>query len=183
MENEAPSLPIYTIGHSNRPFDDFVALLASAGVRQVVDVRRFPRSRANPQYNLESLEATLPARQVRYTVIPELGGRRPGRTEVPPEVNGHWRHPSFHAYADYALTEDFAVGLERLRLLAREAPSAIMCSEAVWWRCHRRIIADYLLLEGREVLHLLGNDRVEKAVMTPGAVVTGTRLAYPVQKT
>jgi uncharacterized protein (DUF488 family) len=179
MADEIPTLPIYTVGHSNRTFDDFVALLASAGVRQVVDVRRFPRSRTNPQYNLEALSETLPAHQVRYTIVPELGGRRSGRTEVPPEVNGHWRHPSFHAYADYALSEGFSAGLDRLRVLARETPSAIMCSEAVWWRCHRRIIADYLLLEGRDVLHLMGNGRIEKAVMTPGAVAAGSWLTYP----
>ncbi|HEX4735953.1 MAG TPA: DUF488 domain-containing protein [Allosphingosinicella sp.] len=171
--------PVYTIGHSNRPFDEFTALLASAGVRQIVDVRRFPRSRANPQYNIEVLSEALPKRQVRYTIIPELGGRRSGQSAVRPEVNACWRNRSFHNYADYALGEDFAAGLDRLLALAREAPSAIMCSEAVWWRCHRRIIADYLLLDGKAVLHIMEAGRIEEARMTPGAVVTGNRLTYP----
>ena len=177
--HENPTLPVYTIGHSNRPFDDFAGLLASAGVRQIVDVRRFPRSRANPQYDLEALSETLPKRQVRYAIIPELGGRRAGRSGVAPDVNGHWRHKSFHAYADYAMTDAFAAGLERLTALAREMPSAIMCSEAVWWRCHRRIIADYLLLAGMEVLHIMAAGRIEKAAMTPGAVAAGGRITYP----
>ena len=153
--DESSELPVYAIGHSNRTFDDFVALLASAGVRQLVDVRRFPRSRANPQFNIESLIETLPERQVRYTIVPELGGRRSGRSEVPPEVNGYWRHKSFHAYADYAMTGEFKAGLDQLLALARAVPSAIMCSEAVWWRCHRRIIADYLLVRGKTVLHIM----------------------------
>jgi uncharacterized protein (DUF488 family) len=177
--HETETLPVYTIGHSNRPFDDFVALLASAGIRQVVDVRRFPRSRANPQFNLEALAEELPARQIRYTIVPELGGRRSGRSDVPPEVNAYWRHKSFHAYSDYSMGDEFAEGLARLLVLAREAPSAIMCSEAVWWRCHRRIIADYLLLEGREVLHVMAAGRIETAAMTPGAVAAGGRLTYP----
>jgi uncharacterized protein (DUF488 family) len=171
--------PVYTIGHSTRPFDEFVALLAGAGVRQIVDVRRFPRSRTNPQYNLETLRETLPARQIGYAIIPELGGRRSGAAAVPPDVNGYWRNRSFQYYADYAMSDAFAAGLAQLLALAREAPSAIMCSEAVWWRCHRRIIADYLLLEGKIVLHLMGGGRIEKAQMNPGAVVTGGRLTYP----
>jgi uncharacterized protein (DUF488 family) len=171
--------PVYTIGHSNRPFDEFTALLASGGVRQVVDVRRFPHSRANPQYNIEALSEALPDRQIRYTIIPELGGRRSGQSAVLPAVNACWRNRSFHNYADYAMGEDFAVGLDRLLALAKELPSAIMCSEAVWWRCHRRIIADYLLLEGRTVLHIMAGDRIEKATLTPGAVAMGNRLTYP----
>jgi uncharacterized protein (DUF488 family) len=179
MDDESKLPAVYTIGHSNRSFDDFAALLAAAGVRQVLDVRRFPRSRANPQFNIESLSETLPERQIRYTIIPELGGRRSGANEIAPEVNSHWRHKSFHAYADYAMSETFAAGLERLLVLAQELPSAIMCSEAVWWRCHRRIIADYLLLEGRDVQHIMAVGRTEPAVMTPGAVVAGTRITYP----
>jgi len=179
MSDTRADLPVYTIGHSNRTFGGFVGLLASAGVRRVVDVRRFPRSRANPQFNLEALSEALPARQIGYTIVPELGGRRSGVSAVPPEVNGFWRHPSFHAYADYAMGADFADGLGQLLALADEAPSAIMCSEAVWWRCHRRIIADYLLLGGRTVLHIMAEGRTETAVMTPGAIAEGKRLIYP----
>jgi uncharacterized protein (DUF488 family) len=171
--------PVYTIGHSNRTFDDFAALLASAGVREVVDVRRFPRSRANPQFNIETLSEELPARQILYTIIPELGGRRSGQDEVPPDVNGYWRNRSFHNYADYAMGGAFAEGLGQLLPLAEERPCAIMCSEAVWWRCHRRIIADYLLLAGKTVLHLM--EGVEPASMTPGARADGRRLCYPAE--
>jgi uncharacterized protein (DUF488 family) len=170
---------VYTIGHSTRPFDDFVGLLAAAGVRQVVDVRRFPRSRTNPAYNFETLSETLPARQIGYTIVAGLGGRRSGNPEVPPEVNGYWRNRSFHNYADYAMSEAFAAGLGRLLALADAARCAIMCAEAVWWRCHRRIIADYLLLAGRDVRHLMEGGRIEPAVMTPGAIADGTLLTYP----
>ena len=171
--------PVYTIGHSNRPFDDFTSMLASAAVRRVVDVRRFPRSRANPRYNDDALSGTLPERQIGYTIIPELGGRRPGRSAVPPEVNAYWQNQSFHAYADYAMGEAFAAGLDRLLDLGREERCAIMCAEAVWWRCHRRIIADYLLLRGWTVLHIMGRGRMEPASMTPVAVPDGDRLTYP----
>ncbi len=174
-----PDPPISTIGHSTRPFDDFIALLTSAGVRQVVDVRRFPRSRTNPQYNLETLRETLPARQVRYAIVPELGGRRAGVPTVAPEVNAYWRNRSFHNYADYALTDAFADGLDQLLDMAKDTPCAIMCSEAVWWRCHRRIIADYLLLRGKNVLHIMEGARIEPASITPGAVAEGGRLIYP----
>ncbi|HEY1605749.1 MAG TPA: DUF488 domain-containing protein [Allosphingosinicella sp.] len=177
MSDDNP--PVYTIGHSNRSFEEFAALLAAAGIRQVVDVRRFPWSRANPQYDLETLGETLPARQVRYTIIPELGGRRAGTRDVPSEVNAYWRNRSFHAYADHALTDAFTGGLDRLLALAKEAPSAIMCAEALWWRCHRRIIADYLLLRGKTVLHIMEAGRIEPAQMNPGAVVAGDRLTYP----
>ena len=180
MDGASDLLPVFTIGHSNRTFDDFVALVASAGIRRIVDVRRFPRSRANPQFNIESLSETLPERQIGYAIIPELGGRRSGANEIAPEVNGHWRHKSFHAYADYAMSEEFAAGLAHLLVLAREVPSAIMCSEAVWWRCHRRIIADYLLLEGRDVRHVMTIGRTEPAKMSPGAVAEGGQLTYPV---
>jgi uncharacterized protein (DUF488 family) len=179
MDEANDIFPVFTIGHSNRTFDEFVALAASAGIRRIVDVRRFPRSRANPQYNIESLSETLPERQIGYAIIPELGGRRSGGNPIAPEVNGHWRHKSFHAYADYAMGEAFAEGLERLLALASEVPSAIMCSEAVWWRCHRRIIADYLLLAGRDVRHVMAIGRTEAAKMTPGAVAEGKELTYP----
>jgi uncharacterized protein (DUF488 family) len=98
---------------------------------------------------------------------------------VPPEVNGWWQNRSFHNYADYAMSEEFRTGLDRLIELSLEAPCAIMCSEAVWWRCHRRIIADYLLLQGRVVLHLMGNKRIERASRTPAAEVAAGVLAYP----
>jgi uncharacterized protein (DUF488 family) len=156
-----------------------VDVLRAGGVRFVVDVRTVPRSRANPQYNADVLPAELAEWQVGYDRIAELGGLRGRSRDVAPEVNGYWENRSFHNYADYALSEKFAEGLDQLERLSVERPTAIMCSEAVWWRCHRRIIADYLLLRGREVFHLMGTGRVEPARMTPGAIERGGHLVYP----
>jgi uncharacterized protein (DUF488 family) len=173
-------LPIYTIGHSTRTIDEFVELLRCGAVELVIDVRTVPRSRTNPQYNADVLGARLQPFQVSYCRIAELGGLRGRSRSVPPEVNGYWENQSFHNYADYALSAaPFGEGLGKLEAMASERPTAIMCSEAVWWRCHRRIIADYLLLHGKAVLHLMGKDRVDPATMTPAARERDGRLAYP----
>jgi uncharacterized protein (DUF488 family) len=176
---EAEAHPIYTIGHSTRSIEEFVEILRLGNVQRLVDVRSIPRSRTNPQYNLDVLPASLSAWQIRHTIIPELGGLRGRQKAVPPETNGYWQNRSFHNYADYAMSGEFRAGLDRLIKLSVEAPCAIMCSEAVWWRCHRRIIADYLLLQGRVVFHLMGNGRVERASRTPAAEVEGDVLVYP----
>jgi uncharacterized protein (DUF488 family) len=136
-------------------------MLAAAGVRQVIDVRTVPRSRTNPQYNLDVLPGELRPWQVGYERIAELGGLRGRSRIVPPDVNGFWENQSFHNYADYALSPEFERGLEQLMTVAAERPTAIMCSEAVWWRCHRRIIADHLLSRGLTVLHLMGARRID----------------------
>ena len=154
-------------------------LLQTAGVALVIDVRSIRRSRTNPQYNAETLPRSLAEFGIGYTPIPELGGRRPRQKSVPPEVNGYWQNRSFHNYADFAMSAEFDVGLRRLLKLSEDSSCALMCAEAVWWRCHRRIIADYLLLHGREVLHLMEKGRVEPASMTPAAVIEGKVLAYP----
>ena len=172
-------LPVYTIGHSTRSIDEFAALLGIGQVRRVVDIRTVPRSRANPQYNEDALPASLADRQIAYERIAELGGLRKRERDVPPEVNGYWSNRSFHNYADYALTEDFRRGLDRLLALADDRPTAIMCAEAVWWRCHRRIISDYLLARGRSVFHLMGSGRVEAAKLTPGARIDEGNIRYP----
>jgi uncharacterized protein (DUF488 family) len=156
-----------------------VELLRCGAVQLVVDVRTVPRSRANPQYNQDVLPGELGQFQIGYGRIAELGGLRGRSRDVAPEVNGYWENQSFHNYADYALSAAFAVGLEELERAADERPTAIMCSEAVWWRCHRRIIADYLLLRGRDVFHLMGTDRVEPATITPAAREQDGRLVYP----
>src|SRR5690606_11434032 len=122
--------------------------LNGAGVRLVADVRSIPRSRTNPQYNRDVLPAALERYRIGYEHIAALGGRRGRQRGVADEVNGFWQHPSFHHYADYALGADFQGGLAHLRELGHATPSAVMCAEAVWWRCHRRIIADYLLAAG-----------------------------------
>jgi len=145
----------------------------------VVDVRTVPRSRTNPQYNFDVLGDELGEWQVGYQRIAALGGLRGRSSDVPPEVNGFWENRSFHNYADYALSDSFAEGLESLIAIASHRRTAIMCAEAVWWRCHRRIIADYLLQRGRQVIHLMGNGRVEQARMTPGAQERDGRLVYP----
>jgi uncharacterized protein (DUF488 family) len=171
--------PIFTIGHSTRPIPDFVELLRSGPANLVVDVRTVPKSRHNPQYNEDSLPAELAPFQVGYERIAELGGLRGKSPDVPPQVNGYWQNQSFHNYADYALSDAFAAAVDQLLAVASERPTAIMCAEAVWWRCHRRIIADYLLVRGWPVLHLMGNDRVVAASLTPGAKVDGTAIVYP----
>jgi uncharacterized protein (DUF488 family) len=145
----------------------------------VIDVRSIRRSRTNPQYNAETLPRSLAEFGIAYTPIPELGGRRSRQKSVPPLVNGYWHNRSFHNYADFAMSEEFGVGLRRLLKLSEDTSCALMCAEAVWWRCHRRIIADYLLLHGRAVLHLMDKGRVEPASMTPAAGVQGKVLAYP----
>lgn len=172
--------PFFTIGHSTRSIPDFVALLNEAEVRLVVDVRTVPRSRTNPQYNRDVLPDTLAGFQIGYEHIAALGGLRGHKQEVPGETNAFWSNQSFHNYADYAMTEAFRAGLAKLRALGRERRCAIMCAEAVWWRCHRRIIADYLIHEGETVLHILAAGRVVPATLTPGAKpgAVGT-LIYP----
>jgi len=172
-------LPAYTIGHSTRTIPEFVELLRAGPVQLVIDVRTVPRSRTNPQYNSDALPDALAYYQVGYERIAELGGLRGRARDVPPEVNGFWQNQSFHNYADYALSDAFSGGLEQLIARADQRPTAIMCSEAVWWRCHRRIIADYLLMRGRPLLHLMGKDRVEPAGMTPAAEERDGRLVYP----
>jgi uncharacterized protein (DUF488 family) len=178
MAKDAPP-PVFTIGHSTRSIEEFVELLRAGPADMVVDIRTVPRSRTNPQYNLDALPAALADYQIGHRRIAELGGLRGRTRDVAPETNGMWRNASFHNYADHALGEDFQAGLDELLDLSAERRCAIMCAEAVWWRCHRRIVADYLMLKGREVFHLMGTDRVEPAKMTPGAVPEGERILYP----
>jgi len=174
------ALPFFTIGHSTRPIGEFVDLLTKAGVRLVVDVRTIPRSRTNPQYNAEALAEALPESGIGYQQIAALGGLRGRKREVPPEANASWQNRSFHNYADYAMSEDFLSGLTRLRELGHGTQCAIMCAEVLWWRCHRRIIADYLIAAGETVFHILGPNHVEPARMTERAKPgPGGTLIYP----
>jgi len=173
--------PVHTIGHSTRTIEAFVGLLRAGGVDMVVDIRTIPRSRTNPQFNPDALGPALAEYQIAHSRIAALGGLRKAAVSVPPEVNGWWTNRSFHNYADYALSEAFRAGLAELETLAAERRVAIMCAEAVWWRCHRRIVADYLLAGGRAVFHLMGDAKVEPAMLTPAAVRVGEGLAYPGQ--
>lgn len=161
--------PIFTIGHSNRPLQVFVALLRQVNVQMVVDVRAYPRSRANPQYNRDLLPQSLEEAAIGYEHLAALGGRRHARQDGRPSPNALWRHPAFRSYADYAGTAQFRSGLEALVALSKSHSCAFMCSEALWWRCHRRIVADYLLVRGIRVLHIMGEGKVVAAELTPGA--------------
>lgn len=159
-----------TVGHSNRPIDELIEMLRDAQVSMLIDVRSFPRSRANPAFNIESLPNDLATVQIGYRHCPALGGRRGTQPGVDKCTNALWRVQSFHNYADYALGDAFATAFSQLVKLGRDQRLALMCSEAVWWRCHRRIIADYLLMDGHDVDHLMSPGRSEHAKVTIGAV-------------
>jgi uncharacterized protein (DUF488 family) len=175
------ALPFYTIGYSTRSIGEFVDVLRSVEVKLVVEVRTVPRSRTNPQYNRDVLPKTLAEFQIVYEHIAALGGRRGRKRDVPPGVNAFWQNQSFHNYADYAMNKEFHCGLVTLRELGHAEGCAIMCAEAVWWRCHRRIIADYLIAAGETVFHILGPGHIDQAHITSAAKLgsDGT-LTYPV---
>jgi uncharacterized protein (DUF488 family) len=172
--------PFYTIGHGTRPISDFVALLREAEVTMLADVRTVPRSRTNPQYNGDALPRSLEPFGIGYEHMAALGGLRSRVREVAPEVNAFWENDSFHNYADYAMGERFRAGLAHLREVGNRQRCAIMCAETVWWRCHRRIITDYLLAAGESVLHILGPGKIEAATMSEAARPQGADvLVYP----
>lgn len=154
-------------------------MLAAAGAGFVVDVRSVPRSRTNPQFNADSLPPALSGYSIGYRHVARLGGLRGRRKDRGPSPNTFWENTSFRNYADYAATDDFREGLAELRALGRTHACAIMCAEAVWWRCHRRIIADYLLWRGYEVFHILAADNIKPAEMNPAARPSADGLIYP----
>ncbi|MGD9614060.1 MAG: DUF488 family protein [Alphaproteobacteria bacterium] len=164
-----PENPIFTIGHSTRSLGELTGLLRQAGVAMLVDVRSVPRSRANPQFNADTLPGALAGAGIEYRHLAALGGLRHRPKAAPPSPNTLWRNNSFRNYADYAMTAAFRDGLDELCALARERRVAIMCAEAVWWRCHRRIIADYLLERGYAVTHIMGPGQLAPASLTSGA--------------
>ena len=170
----------YTIGHSTHPLNEFVGLLHGAQIETVVDVRSIPRSRTNPQFNRDTLPDALSREQIGYVHLAGLGGRRSKPKGDAPSPNGYWTHPAFRNYADYALSDAFQDALAQLLELGHRQTCVVLCSEAVWWRCHRRIVADYLLQHGETVLHVMNAGRIEPATMTPGAKAQpdGT-LLYP----
>ena len=172
--------PFFTIGHSNRSQEAFAALLMAAEVALVVDIRKFPRSRTNPQYNADTLPDTLAPVGISYEHVAALGGRRGKARALRSDVNAFWTNQSFHNYADYALSEQFHAGLDHLIALGHAHRCALMCSEAVWWRCHRRIVADHLIARGETVFHIMGQDRLEPARLTAGAIVQSDKtVVYP----
>jgi uncharacterized protein (DUF488 family) len=167
---------LYTIGHSTRTLDELVALLRAFEVKCLVDVRTIPRSRHNPQFNGDTLGAALRSRRLRYARVAELGGLRRARKDSP---NSAWRNASFRGYADYMQTEEFEQGLEELHALAEKGAVALMCAEAVPWRCHRSLIADALTARGARVEHITSAKRANPHRMTSFAKVDGMRVTYP----
>ena len=159
----------YTIGHSTRSLADLIAALKAAGVTAVADIRRFPRSRRHPHFNSENLAPALAGAGILYRHFPGLGGRRPARKDGKPSHNLLWREPAFRNFADYAETPEFRAAFAELKALAASRPTAILCAEAVWWRCHRRIVADYLIAAGFKVVHIFDAEKREPATLTPGA--------------
>src|ERR1700755_692864 len=167
---------IWTIGHSTRTIDEFISLLKANGIKLLADVRAFPGSKRYPQFNKDALAESLNAHGIRYEHFPELGGKRKSK---PDSRNTAWRNASFRGYADYMETEQFQKGIERLLDVAAEAGStAIMCAEAVWWRCHRSLIADYLKARGLEVLHILGANKIDPHPYTSAARIVNGELSY-----
>jgi uncharacterized protein (DUF488 family) len=167
---------IWTIGHSTRKIDIFIGLLRENGIKMVADVRSWPGSRRYPQFNKEALADSLDRVGIRYEHFPELGGRRKPR---PDSRNTAWHNASFRGYADYMVTEGFRNGVERLVNLGREAgPTAIMCAEAVWWRCHRALISDYLKVRGIEAIHILDISKTEPHPYTSAARIVNNELSY-----
>jgi len=167
---------IWTIGHSTRGIDDFISPLEENGIKLVADVRSLPGSKRYPQFNREALAKSLADAGIRYEHLPELGGRRKAK---PDSHNTAWRNASFRGYADYMETEEFHKGVQRLLALAGEAgPAAIMCAEAVWWRCHRSLISDYLKARGVEVMHILNINNTEPHPYTSAARIVNGKLSY-----
>lgn len=173
---DAGGRAVFTIGHSTRPIDEFGGLLRPHGVERLVDVRTVPRSRHNPQYDRDALPRSLDPAGIAYSHLPGLGGLRHAR---PDSVNTAWRNASFRGYADYMQTPEFADSLEALLALARESQVAILCAEAVPWRCHRSLIADALEARGVRVEHILRPAPRLAHSLTPWARVEGTRVTYP----
>lgn len=166
---------VWTVGHSTRSIDEFIEILKSFSIETLVDVRSFPGSRRYPHFNREALRASLAAAGIEYLHLPELGGRRRPR---PDSLNITWRNESFRGYADYMETDEFRAGIDRLLTIARDRRTAIMCSEAVWWRCHRSMISDYLKASGVDVIHILAVGKSEAHPYTSAARIVNGELSY-----
>lgn len=171
-----PARRAFTIGHSTHALDAFAALLEGHGVRRVADVRRFPGSRRHPQFNREALAAGLAARGIGYAHVESLGGRR---SVVPGSSNGGWTNAAFRGYADHMASAAFAAGLTELEALAAAEPTAVMCAEALWWQCHRRLIADALVARDWTVDHIGPDGEIAAHALAPFAVVRDGCVAYP----
>lgn len=173
------NVELWTVGHSTHTLDAFISLLAPREIELLADIRTVPKSRRSPHFNIDALGASLPNSGVAYLHLPRLGGWRRGVADSP---NGAWRNQSFRGYADYAMGDEFGEGLAELRDLAAAEHTAIMCSEALWWRCHRRLVADHLVAGGDTVCHIGSDGRASEHELTPFAVVAqGGRITYPAE--
>jgi uncharacterized protein (DUF488 family) len=171
-----PEGAIFTLGHSTLPIDRFIALLQAYSIERLVDIRTVPRSRHNPQFNDSALADSLSAEHVEYVPMQALGGLRHARKDSP---NTGWRNASFRGYADYMQTEQFQAALEALIAMSRQKRTAIMCAEAVPWRCHRSLVADALGARGVPVIEILSESSYRPHKLTPFALVEGMRVTYP----
>jgi uncharacterized protein (DUF488 family) len=165
-----------TVGHSNRTADNFIDILRAHGVNLLVDVRKLPKSRYNPQFNIENLSATLQEAGIEYRHMPELGGLRHARAD---SINTGWENASFRGYADYMQTSTFSAALTELMRAAEGRRAAVMCAEALPWRCHRSLIADALTARGEKVEHIMSANKRSLHALTKFAVVKGTQITYP----
>jgi uncharacterized protein (DUF488 family) len=171
---------LYTLGHSTRSAGELLDILRAFGITRLVDVRSTPRSWTNPQFNVEVLPATLRSAGIAYVHLASLGGRRRKSKQIEEDANAGWEQPPFHNYADYAETAPFREGLGQLLEMASRETCAIMCAEALWWRCHRRIITDHVLAHGIPVVHVFTQEKAEPASLTPFAVIgPRARVSYP----
>jgi len=175
MIESGQSTTIWTIGHSTRPLEEFIGMLKAFQIELLVDIRSFPGSRKFPQFNKENLEISLSENNVQYTHLKKLGGRRKVKSD---SKNTAWRNASFRGYADYMETAVFKEGLEELKKLAIKKRTAYMCSEAVWWRCHRSMVSDVLKFRGWKVNHIMGVGKETEHPYTGPAKIKGNRLSY-----
>lgn len=169
-------LPIYTIGHSTRPIDDFIELLKVRTIKQLIDIRTIPKSRHNPQFMHDALATSLEANGIVYQYMKDLGGLRPA---VKNSTNAGWRNKSFRNYADYMQTDQFKKAIDELILKSQEALTVIMCAEAVPWRCHRSLVGDALLVQGIQVIDIMSLTIDKEHALTSFASVKGTEITYP----
>jgi len=172
-------MQIFTIGHSTRSQDEFLALLREHEIGLLADIRRYPGSKRYPHFGSDAMAAWLPENGLRYVHMPELGGRRKPRPDSP---NMAWRNEQFRAYADYMATDEFRAAIDALLALSADTRTAIMCAEAVPWRCHRNLVSDELVRRGIDVIHIIGIGSSRPHAMNPHAVIEGEHLVYPAEQ-
>ena len=173
--SEPSTHTVYTIGHSTHSSAEFLEMLQSVGIKTLADIRRLPGSRKYPQFDQENLKKTLEASGIHYIHLSDLGGRRKAKKD---SKNNRWNNSSFRGYADYMETEEFEDAIVKLEQLALEQPTAYMCSEAVWWRCHRSLVSDYLKAKGWTVFHIMATGKVREHTYTAPARIVDGRLSY-----